>query len=606
MLLAVATASAQMPQPGQVRIASAIVAPDTAAAGATGRVRLNVLMRRVDVVPALVEGRFRVRVQDGAAFDTTIVPTGCRAVGRRLRCRERSSGLTLRLRVRSAGGEPTWDMRLVAKRLGDAQTGTRRPQAPLRVLFEGLGRDAVTVRLRGCSPQGARSLECGASRPPNVVVIVTDDQRWDSLGFMPVVQSRLAGEGMRFDNAFVSTPVCCPSRATILTGLWAHNHGTHTLVPPNGGATKFVGADTSTMATWLQAAGYRTGFFGKYLNGYRDLGPPAKPTWYVPPGWSRWRAMREESYFDFDVVGEDGLVETFTGRESYSTDVLRDQALAFMDEALAADEPFLVHFTPFGPHSARDSVYPRPAPRHEGLFGDMPLPLPPNFEEVDVGDKPQSLQALPLGHLLRIGISRESHRRHAATLQSIDEAVDAMLGRLEAAGALDDTVVIFTSDNGFTFGEHRLHLRKLCGFEECIRVPFVVRAPGFAPAGTVSARLVQNIDIAPTVAALAGVVPPALVDGRSVVPLLLGEEAGWRWELLFEQWQVFDNREFVALRTETWKFIEDITTGEQELYDLVGDPWELENRAAARGYETIRDALRTRAFALFAASPGEH
>jgi N-acetylglucosamine-6-sulfatase len=596
----------QVPVPGQVAIQQALVTADAAAAGATGHVKLKAVLRGIDPVAALLDGTLRIRIRDGAGLAVTIVPGGCRVAPRLVTCRERAAGLAVRLRVRMSNGVPTWELRVAKNRLGQAETGTQRPQIPLRVLFDGLGRDAVVNQLRACEAAGARSLDCGPSRPPNVIVVLTDDQRWDSLGFMPQVLSRLADAGTRFDNAFVSTPVCCPSRATILTGLWAHNHGTHTLGPPDGGATKFVGADSSTMATWLQAVGYRTGFFGKYLNNYVGLGPPARPTWYVPPGWTRWRAMRLESYFDFDVVTESGLVQVFTGPEQYSTDVMRDQALTFIDEALAADQPFFVHFTPFGPHGALDSIYPRPAPRHLGSFADLPLPIPPNFEEVDVSDKPLAIQALPLNSPAKRIFSTESHRKHAETLQSIDEAVAAMLDRVGAAGAADDTVVIFSSDNGFNFGEHRIHLTKLCPYEECIRVPLVVRAPGMGAVGQTSARLVQNIDIAPTVAALAGVIPPNLVDGRSIVPLLLGEETAWRSDLLFEQWRVFDSSQFVSVRTETWKFVEDRDTGERELYDLVADPYELQNLAADPAHASLRDTLRARAYALFAASPDEH
>jgi N-acetylglucosamine-6-sulfatase len=602
----VAAAQSPVPLPGRVAVQEALITPDTAGPGSTGHIRAKLHMRRVDVVPAIIEDRLRVRVWDGAGFDVTIRPSGCRMMRSTVTCRDRPNGLALRLRLRTIGGTEAWELRIAKNRLDEAQTSTVRPRTPVHVIVEGLATDAVAVRLPTCSANGARSLKCGASRSPNVIVIVTDDQRWDSLGFMPAVQQRLAGHGMRFDNAFVSTPVCCPSRATILTGLWAHNHGTLTLSPPLGGATKFVGADTSTMATWLQGAGYRTGFFGKYLNAYNAMGPPARPTWYIPPGWDRWRAMRAEDYFDFEVVTETGLVQVFSGPDYYSTDVLRDQAIAFMDEAIAAGQPFLVHYTPFGPHAAFQGLFPKPAPRHVGLFTGLPLPIPPNFDEEDVSDKPLWVQAKPVNDPVAYAISTIGYQAAAETLQSIDEAVAAMLDHLEAVGAADDTVIMFTSDNGYTFGEHRIHITKLCGYEECIRVPLVVRAPGYAAPGTASAQLVQNIDIAPTVAALAGVVPPNLLDGRSFLPLLLGNEAGWRTDLLFEQWRVFDSRQFVAVRTKTWKFIEDRDSHEQELYDLVGDPYELDNRATDPGYAALRDTLRARAFALSTASPGEH
>ncbi|MCW5891147.1 MAG: sulfatase [bacterium] len=605
LLGAPATRAAEVPPPGQVLVRKLQV---TAASEGTtsGSVRLEAELRQIDVVAAVQSGALRLRVQDGAAVRVTIVPNGCRIAATKVACRSRANGLAMRLRLRTVAGVPTWELQLVAKHLSTAQAGAQRARSPLRVLVDGLGRDAVVNRLASCAPLGTRGLACGASRRPNVIVIVTDDQRWDSLGFMPTVSSRLVGEGMHFDNAFVSTPVCCPSRASFLTGLWAHNHGTLTISPPKGGAPKFIGPDASTMATWLRATGYRTGFFGKYLNSYYLIGPPTQPTWYIPPGWDRWRAMRAESYFDFEIVTETGLVQPYAGPENYSTDVLRDQILAFIDEAVAAGKPFLVHYTPFGPHAALNAVIPQPAPRHAGLFADLALPMGPSFEEVDVSDKPLAIRSLPLNDPLRVALSGLSYRVTAETLQSIDEAVAAILDRLDTLGVDQDTVIIYSSDNGFTFGEHRIHLQKLCEFEECLRVPMVLRAPGLAAPGATSPRLVQNIDVAPTVAALAGVVPPNLLDGRSVVPLLLGETAGWRTDLLFEQWRVLNSRQFVAVRTETWKFVEDRDTGEQELYDLVGDPYELENRAADPGYAGVRDTLRARAYTLFAAGPGDH
>ena len=421
-----------------------------------------------------------------------------------------------------------------------------------------------------------------ARRPPNVLLVVTDDQRWDQLATMPVV-SALAARGVRFTNAFVPTSLCCPSRVSILTGLYAHTHGVHTLgPPPSGGALRFVGGDRSTIATWLHAAGYRTGLFGKYLNGYSAMRPPPGGRWYIPPGWDAWQAFVAERYYEYELVGADGATAAYGNAPSdYSTDVLRDRVVAFIRDALRSGRPFFALFTPFAPHVPLPvDVFPTPAPRHLGALAGLPPFRPPNFLEPDVSDKP-AVRDWTIGPWLTpiwLDIYRE---RTLESLLAVDEAVSAMLEAVREEGGTRDTIVIFTSDNGFLLGEHRL-LAKPYPYEECHRVPLVVSRVRGHGRPREDHRLVLNIDIAPTIADFARVAHPG-VDGRSLRPLLERRRARWRHAFPIESWYWIGPQlgalDYRGVRTERWAYIEYPAFGAAELYDLRADPYELENMA---------------------------
>lgn len=591
--------------PGLVRTDMATVTTATDPARDDGTLRLRQFVAGCDL-PArvLADGGVQVRVRDGADLDATIALTGCRPAGRGATCRSVDGRRRARVTPRSVGGRTGWRLTLKAKRLAAAGTGSMPPALPLRIALHGAFPDAPLNLVRDCRQRG-RTLRCGASRPPNVVVVLTDDQRWDEIERMPQVQALLQAQGTTFTNAFVTTPVCCPSRASFLSGLYAHSHGTRTLTAPDGGAPGFVGADASTIATWLQGAGYRTALFGKYMNSYPDLGPPHRPSWYVPPGWSRWGVLAIPGYFDYDLVDEHGLTTHHGLAEAdYSTDVTAARAVQFVDTALADDVPFLLYCAPFAPHvDPRILVASTAAPRHAGTFAALPPSRPPNWNEADVGDKPAWVQGRPLLAGLTLGLVDGNRRSGLESLLAVDEGLATLLARVDAAGARDDTVVLYGSDNGFTHGEHRLR-GKLCPYEECIRVPLILRAPGIAPPGAVEPRLVENVDLAATVAAVAGVAPPSPIDGRSLLPLVMGEPVAWRTGVLVEQWEVLGSIEFFALRTETWKYVEDRDSAEVELYDLVADPWELENRAADPLLADLRATLRAEALARSVGLPG--
>jgi arylsulfatase A-like enzyme len=400
---------------------------------------------------------------------------------------------------------------------------------------------------------------------PNVIVVVTDDQRWDDLFVMRTVTGMLS-ESVRFTNAFVTTAECAPSRASLLSGLYAHNHGVRTL-----DGTLFVGPDMSTVATWLHARGYRTAMVGKYLNGYVTQGPPARPTWYVPPGWDVWRALRDEAYYDYTIVDETGG-ETAHGSapEDYSTDVLREHALAFLREALTARRPFLLYFAPYAPHVAWPELDPLPAPRHVGLLlGTAPL-RPPSFMVEDIDGPPED-------YLFWLGpqFLDPDRIKRLESLLAVDEAVAAFLATIKAAGVDRRTVIVFTSDNGYLLGEHRL-LGKLLPYEEAHRVPLVIWDPRHVRAERTDAHLVLIEDIAPTIADIAHAKRQA-ADGQSLRPLLQNHSVPWRTSFPLESWYESGALQYRGAHTTRWTYDERANEDAEELYDLSADPYELQN-----------------------------
>lgn len=418
-----------------------------------------------------------------------------------------------------------------------------------------------------------------ASTPPNVVVIVTDDQRWDSLGVMPIVQRELVGRGVTFTNAFVSNPLCCPSRASILTGDYSHTTGVYRQIPPFGRFEAFH--DDPTLATWLDGAGYDTALVGKYIDGYQHAGL----TGYVPPGWDRWVGFIHAGYQDYQL-SIDGAVRAFgEAPGEYSTDVLAGEAVRFIR---GAQGPLFLYFAPEAPHAPAT-----PAVQDRLAFTGSPVPMAPSFDEADVSDKPAYVRHLPRLSAARraevVAFARDQDR----TLLAVDRAVGQIVEALRATGRLQDTLIVFTSDNGISYGEHRW-TKKEVPYEESIRVPMVVR---FDPAGVTKTdtHIVANIDIAPTVAALAGVATPP-VDGRSILPLLgpLGSDPPWRQDLLLEHMEGTNPvPTYCGVRAVHTVYVR-YATGEEELYDLVADPFELSNLAGDPSAAGLLSSMRAR------------
>ncbi len=408
---------------------------------------------------------------------------------------------------------------------------------------------------------------CWAAGPPNLLVVLTDDQRADTLDGMEMLSWLRGPKGVTFTRAYAATPLCCPSRASLLTGRYSRHTGVRTNTPPDGGYQVFD--PSSTIATWLKAAGYTTALVGKYLNGVA-----AQP---APPGWDYWRVQFDfptPAYTNFFVADNAGSI-TFYDQGEYSTDTLRDLALAFLQ---TAPEPWFLLFAPIAPH--RHYV---PAPRHVGLFAGLPPWRPPSYQEPDVSDKPSFIQAL---HGQQPEVSQDTIRQQQLeTLEAVDEALAAFVWQLTVnqPGRLARTAVVYTSDNGLLWGEHWLYDRKIFSYEESARVPLVIRAPGTL--SHTDDRLVSLVDLAPTLAAFAGVVPPTPADGQSLVPLLTGLPLPWRQDLLVE-W-IPDNVSFIpygaVVSADGWKYIEsqvDESGVSEELYHLSLDPHELVSQHA--------------------------
>ena len=421
------------------------------------------------------------------------------------------------------------------------------------ILVWAVGPSAHGPRPRTRSPRG-----------PNIVLILTDDQRYDSLHVMPEVRRLLVDEGMTFDRAIISDLLCCPSRSTILTGRYAHTTGVYSNGGPHGGWKVFRPSESSTIATALHGAGYRTALIGKYLNGYGVSSDP-----YVPPGWDDWLAFSRggPQYFDYTMYssGERGNVAFGARPRDYSTDVIRRRAVSFI-RGVPKSRPFFLMITPYAPHAGFI-----PAPRHEGDLAAAPVRLGPSVNEADVSDKPLHIRTQDPEPA---EVLRARTREQWETLLAVDQLVGEVLAAVRDTGREGNTLVIFTSDNGFSNREHRW-VGKLVPYEESIRVPLIIRFPGTIPAGVRSSALVSNVDLAPTIADLAGVTLP--MEGVSLRPLLTNSASSVRDEVVLEHKQ-WGNQvpTYCGVRTRGFVFAHYVT-GEEELYDLVRDPWELKN-----------------------------
>lgn len=442
-----------------------------------------------------------------------------------------------------------------------------------------------------------------AEAKPNIVFILADDLDTEIFSKEERMQVMLGDQGATFRNHFVSLSLCCPSRVATLRGQYAHNTGVYTNTAPDGGFGRAFsdGLEQSTVATWLQAAGYRTGLIGKYLNGYPDDAPIARKFRYIPPGWDYWVSPnRGDPYYEYlYALNENGTTVGYgNAPNDYLTDVLTVHATNFIREsANQPGKPFFLYLTPYAPHAPAT-----PPPRYEQKFRHRRVPHTVSFNESDVSDKPDWIQAMPSLSQTDIREMNRLYRRRRRCMLAVEDLVGNVLATLRATGQLDNTYVFFASDNGFHMGQHRLPSGKNTAFEEDIRVPLVVRGPG-VPAGLLVDEMTANVDYAPTFAAIAGVTPPSFVDGRSLLPLLSGKKPGaWRKALLLEHKQgVVPDRgrasslleppdphdlqtaltgeapDFSGLRTADLFTYVEYVTGEHELYDLGKDPAQLTN-----------------------------
>jgi N-acetylglucosamine-6-sulfatase len=448
-------------------------------------------------------------------------------------------------------------------------------------------------------PQGISqpSSNAGSDFRPNIVFILVDDLRWDELGCAghPFVKTpnidRIAGEGARFRNAFMTTPLCSPSRASFLTGQYAHTHGITDNVNRSTASHQLV-----TFPMLLHQSGYETAFIGKWHMGNDDT---------PRPGFDRWVSFKGQGTYLDPEINEDGKDVKPGG---YITDLLSGYAVEFIKRR--HDKPFLVYL-------AHKAIHPEakqrddgsvdltnaelfiPAERHRDLYAGKKIPRRPNAMRAPVG-KPALERRIgnlpPLG--ANTGTPDEGVMGRLRTLMAVEESVGDIYRALQETGQLNNTVIVFAGDNGYFYGEHGLSVERRLAYEESIRMPLLVRYPRLIKAVTVRDEFALNIDLAPTLLELAGAPVPSNMQGRSLVPLLKGDKPKWRDSFLIEYYsdRVFPRMlqmGYKALRTGHWKYIHYLELeGMDELYDLKTDPYEMKNLIDQPGAQKALDEAK--------------
>jgi N-acetylglucosamine-6-sulfatase len=433
----------------------------------------------------------------------------------------------------------------------------------------------------------ASAASTNANGLPNIVVVMSDDQEAASIRVMDNVQRLLGREGTTFRESYVSYSLCCPSRATFLTGQYAHNHGVLDNAPPAGGYRKLD--HTNTLPVWLQRAGYHTAHIGKYMNGYGSRGLTE-----IPPGWSEWNGAFGAMYFGYRLNENGTLVQYGGTPNDYNTDVFARKAVDFVRRQAPSPTPFFLNVAPNAPHETgpdppgRCAASAKPAPRHIGRFENEPLPMSPSFNETDDSDKPINIRRRPPLNAAEIANLVRLNRCRLESLLAIDEGVRDIINALGETGELDDTLIIYTSDNGFFLGEHHIRTGKFYPYEESIRVPLLIRGPG-VPRGKSVRDVVANVDLAPTILDAANGSAGRRMDGRSLFPLMThrGERVG-RAIMLETGKPGWSN--YTGLRTHRYMYAE-YASGDKELYDLAHDRFQLRSVHNEAAYGGARAAL---------------
>ena len=462
----------------------------------------------------------------------------------------------------------------------------------------------ATAGLSAAAGAGAEPAGAGGQQRPNIVLVVTDDQTMAQLSTatMPTTLGLIGDQGTTFANNIAVTPLCCPSRAAMITGQYGHNNG----VLANAHGYQSLRDKPNTLASWLRGAGYTTAHVGRWLNAYKQHGGD-RPA----PGWDEWFTMVGESrkYFDYTLFDGRRPLHFGNGSRDYLTRVLNQRAVRLIRANVPKRRPFYLQLDQLAPHSdavvggssgpcAHSAIPPTRAPVG---FEDAPLPMPPSFDEPDVSDKPSFIKLAPTFSDQQIAELERQYRCRLASLPAVDEGVRRIVEALDAAGELDTTAIVFTSDNGFFFGEHRVPTEKYLPYEEDIHMPLLIRFPAsVAPPGGVVSQPVANIDIAPTLLELAGAAPCVrgrcrTLDGRSLVALAAGDSSGWPQDraLLLELRRQTERPNvtrpcaYSGVRVDGQIYVEYSSvpgpTGEcqpaaeVEHYDLGSDPFELDN-----------------------------
>jgi arylsulfatase A-like enzyme len=398
---------------------------------------------------------------------------------------------------------------------------------------------------------------------PNIVLITTDDMTDYDLKWMPETRRLLGEQGFEFTDFLSPHPLCCPARAEILTGQYAQNNGVHTNDGEWGG-TALVDPDNNVGA-WLQDAGYQTAFVGKWLNHFDDF-PVA--------GWDHFNYSETGTYapYGFKYSEEPTSIEN-----EYTADYVGRKTIEYSDE-FGGEAPFFIWASQVAPHGmtlpSGKFVGAIPADRHKTLYPNAQPPSlsKPSFNEPDVSDKPRFARQTKVDRAKVI----DKFRNRIRSLRAVDEQVGNLMVSLEAAGEVDNTVIIFTSDNGYLLGEHRLFGKNVL-YEEALQVPLLLRGPGVTVGS--SAETMTIVDVAATVTDLADAVPGRVLDGRSMMPVLAGQEPG-HGRTLIQAGDVERKWSFRGVRTSRFTYVEH--TNAVELYDRRSDPYQLQNVAANR------------------------
>jgi len=438
-----------------------------------------------------------------------------------------------------------------------------------------------------------------AAEPPNIVLVVTDDLTKKDYSDLGKALGPFTSGGTFFHNAFVTTSLCCPSRASTLTGLYAHNHHITQHIDPNTGYEQYhdEGYDQRDLPVWLRNEGYRTGLVGKYMNKYQAPGDG------VPAGWTDWYGA--DTPADGWRLDENGTIRTYPqdptapGYQPWEN-VLGDKAVRFVNDAHDSGQPFFLWYGTHSPHSPE--LIP---PRDRDRLGTWPAYNPPSFNEQDVSDKPAWVRRQSLLTSTQKQALRQKRQERLTSMLAVSRSLARLKDRLRETGELSNTYLILTSDNGFHLGQHRLGSGKMTAYEEDMRVPLAISGPGVASGG--AKHLVLNTDLAPTIADLAGVSPGLVPDGRSFAALLPEGRSGvssdqFRRRFMEENWQgpiptptgtkLFPAPTNFAVRGLAFIYNRYVT-GETEYYNLPLDPYELESKQVSGTYKERLNDLRT-------------
>lgn len=462
---------------------------------------------------------------------------------------------------------------------------------------------AAVVLTAGGEPAPAQS----ASKP-NVVVVMTDDQTVEQMRALPNVQRLIGTQGTTFTRNFSTFPLCCPSRSTYLTGQYPQNHGVRGNSPPQGGFYKLD--SSNTLPVWLRNAGYATTHIGKYPNGYGTHDPKQ-----IPSGWQEWHGSVDPTTYNYRnfCLNENGTLRIYgaatvqakracpgaqQGPPAYQGDLYTGKAVNYINRRAPSPQPFFLSVAYLAPHAGgpnppngRCRGFPKAADRYRGAFANARLPRPPGFNERVVRDKPAFIRRLHRFTKADKARIRTDYQCRREALLAVDDGVAKIVDALRAHGELDNTLVVFTSDNGFFQGEHRVPAGKIKVYEPSVRVPVLMRGPGI-PHDKRTGQLTGNVDLAPTIVDVAGATPLRKMDGVSLRKLAQHPSRFGRRDILLQNGPTTGvaNPQYVAIRTRRYKYVR-YRTGERELYDLRFDRFEQHNAAHTRRYRKVRRKL---------------